>query len=641
MAKRKITPQHHDEVLAYLSERGLDGDDAKHSCLYEVDAAKAKALGFSPALPGLVIPYYDPFNGEPLDVRRIRYFDPPLIEGKPRRYSQPAGTPVEAYFDPSVDWSHILNNPKVALHIVEGEIKAIAANKQDIVTIALGGVYSFGGDALTPMLQEVTWKGRSVFIVYDSDAANNPKVMRAEEKLAAILITKGAIVTIVRLPNLIPGGKCGLDDFLLRAGKQAFIGLRDASPPLSNGSVQSTEITWKPLGELMSQPVVEVDYLWEGRLAMGTTNILVSKPKVGKSTLARNLALAVSRGESFLGVNTQKGSVLYLALEERAEDVTADFRAMGAYGTEDILIADAGMMVSVVAAIRKRRPILVVIDPMIRLVRILDANAYAELYAVLGPLIDIARETGACVLILHHSSKTSKSDAIDSPLGSTAMAGAVSTLIIMKRFETHRTMQTVQRIGRDMPETVIHFDDRAKRLSLGGSREDTDVNETADRILAFMGEATCTEPEILRGVEGGNNRKVRAIRRLTAQGKLTRCGTGKRGDSYQYLVSRTLVQKVGKNQLVRETEGTFKRPMPIGEKGRTTTTPLLVSTRVRETLPTPSTSLSHSAKVVRTRSESRRVRVRPFAPSSKLPKYTRAGHMAGRSNLTPKEISQP
>jgi hypothetical protein len=64
--------------------------------------------------------------------------------------------------------------------------------------------------------------------------------------------------------------------------------------------------------------------------------------------------------------------------------------------------------------------------------RIRDEKAYAETYAALGPLIDIAREVGTHVLLTHHAGKSAKSDAIDAPLGSTAIGGAVCTLILLK-----------------------------------------------------------------------------------------------------------------------------------------------------------------------------------------------------------------
>ncbi len=337
-------------------------------------------------------------------------------------------------------------------------------------------------------------------------------------------------------------------------------GAGKAAPPVSTGLVL------KPLSELLSQPVVPVDYLWEGVLVAGSVSMAAAKSKVGKSTLARNLAIAVARGEPFLGRKTKKGSVVYLVLEERREDATTDFRAMGADGAEDILIAEAGTMADVVKTIQERKPALLVVDPMIRLVRVQDANAYAELYGALGPLIDVARETQTHVLCLHHSSKLAKSDAIDSPLGSTAMSGAVSTLIVVKRLETHRTIQTVQRIGRDMPETVLQFDETTKHLSLGGSREDVEVNEVACRILAFMeADHPLTEREINSGIEGRNRCKAQALRRLTAQGKLTRSGTGKKGDSYHYSVSTPSTPRPIQKKRGVESAARVKNPINTGD----------------------------------------------------------------------------
>jgi len=295
------------------------------------------------------------------------------------------------------------------------------------------------------------------------------------------------------------------------------------------------------LGELLSRPVVPVDWVLRGRLAAGSVSIVASKPKVGKSTLARNLALAIARGESFLGWPVKHGPVLYLALEERSEDVAADFRAMGANGSEEILLADAGTALDVVTILRERKPVLLVVDPLFRLLSVKDEKAYAEMYGALGPLIDIARQTGTHILCLHHSSKLAKAEAIDAPIGSTALGGAVSTLLVMRRTESYRTLQTVQRIGEDLPETVLQFDAATKRLSLGGSRENAEVQDVADKILACLNSARLTEPEINEAIEGRNSCKRRALRELAEQGKIVRSGSGKRGDPYHYEKACTLV----------------------------------------------------------------------------------------------------
>jgi len=104
------------------------------------------------------------------------------------------------------------------------------------------------------------------------------------------------------------------------------------SPPESingNNLIQSkTAFCFTPLNDLLSEPEEEIAFVWENTLPVGGFSILSAKPKVGKPTLARNLALAVSRGEPFLGRETVKGKILYLCLEEKRAEVAKYLRRM-------------------------------------------------------------------------------------------------------------------------------------------------------------------------------------------------------------------------------------------------------------------------------------------------------------------------
>jgi putative DNA primase/helicase len=136
-------------------------------------------------------------------------------------------------------------------------------------------------------------------------------------------------------------------------------------------TLQSTfGFTLSRLSVLLTRPAIPVEYLVENFLVSGTVSCVVAKPKVGKSTFARNLCLAVSRGDDFLGFNTKQGECIYLALEEREEDLKNDFRAMGAEGNEPIYIHAAAAPSEGIAGlcdlVRERRPALVVIDPLFR-----------------------------------------------------------------------------------------------------------------------------------------------------------------------------------------------------------------------------------------------------------------------------------
>ena len=298
-----------------------------------------------------------------------------------------------------------------------------------------------------------------------------------------------------------------------------------------------------PLGDLLARPDAPVEYVVENLLVRGTVSCVAAKPKVGKSTFARNLCLSVSRGEDFLNWKTKKGECIYLALEEREDDLKNDFRAMGADGSEPIYIHAAAAPAEGIAGlcdlVRERRPVLVVIDPLFRLARIRDEKAYAETYAALGPLIDVAREAGTHVMLTHHAGKSEKADPIDAPLGSTAIGGAVCTLIHLKRSESMRTIQSVQRIGQDIPETVLQFDLESRSLSLGGEKAEADIQAASEAIFVFLRDAgePRTEVEIGEAVEGKTSIKRKALRALVTQAKITREGAGRKGDPYRYRFS--------------------------------------------------------------------------------------------------------
>ena len=276
--------------------------------------------------------------------------------------------------------------------------------------------------------------------------------------------------------------------------------------------------------------------------------------KWARAPLARGLCFAVANGTNFLGRTVRQGSCIYLALEERAEEIASDFRVMGAQGTEPISIhADAApeaAIVSLVDLVLRQRPALVVIDPLFRMVQVRDEKAYAEVYTALGPLIDAARTSDTHILLTHHAGKAPKGDAIDSPLGSTALAGAVSALILLKRTESYRSIQTVQRVGEDMPETVLTFDSETRKVSVGGTRVDADRDEVEKEIVEYL---KCgggkTEPEIVGHVEGTNAIKRKALRSLVEKRVVDRDGTGKKGEPFKYSfactepIERTSVQE--------------------------------------------------------------------------------------------------
>jgi hypothetical protein len=296
------------------------------------------------------------------------------------------------------------------------------------------------------------------------------------------------------------------------------------------------------LGNLLTEPEEKVTWVLDGVLPAGGLSLMAGKPKAGKSTFARCLALAVAQGQPFLNRATAKGAVLYLALEEKRSEVRKHFQALGATDKAIFIHADRAPVNALMAAqraIKQHNPALVIIDPLLKFARVKDTNDYAQVTAALEPLLALARESGAHVLLVYHATKSDKADPIDAANGSTAFGAGVDTLLVLKRTERYRTLLTVQRYGADLPQTVLDFDSERRAVLLGVEKSEADTKRTADAILEHMAaiDGHITEAEIGEAVEGKTTDKRTALRQLVEAGTLRKEGNGKKGDPYRYCAS--------------------------------------------------------------------------------------------------------
>ncbi|HJR09008.1 MAG TPA: AAA family ATPase [Pyrinomonadaceae bacterium] len=325
-----------------------------------------------------------------------------------------------------------------------------------------------------------------------------------------------------------------------REGQESVVS-PSTSEPITGGKCPATirpkSFTLTPLKELLKEPEEKVSYVLDRTLPLGGFSICAAKPKVGKSTLVRNLAVAVSRGEGFFGRSTMKGKVIYLCLEEKRPEMAGHFRRTGA-SEEDILIhtgrTPAHALEALEAVIREHQPALVIIDPLSRFVRVTDFNSYGEVTRGLEPLIDLARSSGCHILAVHHNGKGEREGG-DALLGSTGFFGAVDTLLTMRRRGQARTVETVQRYGEDIPEMVVHLNPETGIVTPGGTVQTLLLEERKSAVLEAIGDESLTEGDIKARVGGNQALIPRTVRALVEDELLQRTGAGKKGDPYRYL----------------------------------------------------------------------------------------------------------
>ncbi len=289
------------------------------------------------------------------------------------------------------------------------------------------------------------------------------------------------------------------------------------------------------LADLLAEPPESVSYVLQDTLPLAGLSMLGARPKTGKTTWARNLALSVARGEAMLGRATMRGPVAYLALEEKRGELQRQFVAMGA-ADEPVLIHTGAAPQDAVTALRsvieEVVPVLVIIDPLQDFAKVRDMNDYSGVHAALYPIRDLARETGTHIMLLHHNNKA------DDLLGSTQLFGIVDTLLLMSRREEARTIRSIQRYGEDLPETLLLLDKETGIVSPAGDYRERQLDLIGKTVLEVIGDEELTEPDIRERVGGNESLTAKAIRHLHGSGQLARKGAGKRGDPYVYSVSR-------------------------------------------------------------------------------------------------------
>ena len=218
-----------------ISESGLDTKDARTLKYETITAQEAAASGYR-KVPGIRLPYFD-VHGNVTKFERVRYFqDLRSFAPLDQKYGQKPGSLNEVYLPPvgGINWAKIAKDPRVPIIITEGEFKAACGCKfGPMPTLGLGGVSCWCSKRrhlpMLPALEAFNWETRTVYIVYDSDAARKAAVRSAEFALANALLMRRATPHIVRLPDLPGEVKTGLDDFIVSQGASALRELLEAA----------------------------------------------------------------------------------------------------------------------------------------------------------------------------------------------------------------------------------------------------------------------------------------------------------------------------------------------------------------------------------------------------------------------------
>ena len=201
--------------------------------------------------------------------------------------------------------------------------------------------------------------------------------------------------------------------------------------------------------------------LVEGIIPKGLT-VLAGSPKIGKSWMALDLAIAVASGGSFLGRSVKQTGVFYLCLEDTEQRIQkrmyelTDEAPSGLYFSTSVDRIGNGFTKGVVEMIRDHPEIELVIVDTLQKVRKSDdgssSGSYGKDYEELAALKRIADLNDRSILVIHHLRKLKdKNDPFNEISGSTAISGASDTNMVLRKLEGSSTAELYIR-GRDVEE---------------------------------------------------------------------------------------------------------------------------------------------------------------------------------------------
>lgn len=203
--------------------------------------------------------------------------------------------------------------------------------------------------------------------------------------------------------------------------------------------------------------------LIKGLLPVDSLAWLQGRPGHGKSFIALDMAGCVATGESWQGFKVEKpGPVLYLAAEGawglrarvRAWEASMGRTMTGVHFLPTVINSiSTGEWNELRALVEELRPALIVLDTQARITVSLEENSAKDMGLFIGRLDQLRKDTGACVLVVHHQGRAG-----DHMRGSTALEGAATTILAASKDDDLVTVKCVkQKEGREFGDITLRM----------------------------------------------------------------------------------------------------------------------------------------------------------------------------------------
>ncbi|AUX77995.1 bifunctional DNA primase/polymerase [Sinorhizobium fredii] len=274
--------------------------------------------------------------------------------------------------------------------------------------------------------------------------------------------------------------------------------------------------TFAPLRQIAGEIIVE-----------GLT-VLAARPKVGKTWLMLDIAIAVSEGGYCLGnLECEQGDVLFLALEDNPRRFQRRLtKLLGVHKREWPRFkvahkwprADQGGLDQLRNWIASaENPRLIVIDVFARFRKPVPAGKqnYDTDYGSISELQSLAAEIGVAIVVVHHLRKSeADDDPLDTVSGTLGLTAAADSILVI-----NKTAQGTSIYGRgrdtDEIDLAMKFDPETARWTILGERPEVERSDERRAIIRVLEEAG--EPMSPKDIAAALGRKDVSVRALLSK----------------------------------------------------------------------------------------------------------------------------
>lgn len=290
----------------------------------------------------------------------------------------------------------------------------------------------------------------------------------------------------------------------------------------------------------------EPSWLVESLWGEGAVGIVGGEPKCKKSFFALDVAVAVSSGTLCLDrFQVKRGRVLVYAAEDAKETVKK--RLSGIAAARGVALSDCEIeiitverlrldqkedMASLAMTVAAVKPILLILDPFVRLHRI-DENSSSEVSGILDNLRVMQRQFGTAIMVVHHAKKNGgNARAGQSLRGSSEFHAWLDSMVYMRHTSKKDLILSVEhRSAAAIAPLSVELRSEGVKLALAIQEASTEKSNAvasrsssspSERIVEFLSEhdAPVTMADLREAARVRTATFYQALKQLTEAGQI-------------------------------------------------------------------------------------------------------------------------